>query len=222
MNARLARLQERIDGLTLRERTLIFVALVAVVAFLWYALLMQPLERKQEILQSQVASTQSEIDATNQAIQMLLAKRHQDPDAENRRELTTLQSEIGDLDRQLSQLTAGLIGPEEMTSALRAVLSHQKGLRLISVESIAARPLFEQAESSKDKAGSARQPIYTHGLRLTLEGSYLAALDYLKALEALKWRFFWDRVEIKALDYPNNRITIIVHTLSLREGWIGA
>ena len=63
--------------------------------------------------------------------------------------------------------------------------------------------------------------MYRHGLQLELEGSYLATLAYLKALQALPWEFYWDEVRLQVDKYPTAKITIVVHTLSLTEGWIG-
>jgi len=60
--------------------------------------------------------------------------------------------------------------------------------------------------------------IYKHGLDLSLKGSYLDVLKYLAEIESLGVRFFfWERVEYKAVTYPEGEIAIQVFTLSTQE-----
>ena len=62
---------------------------------------------------------------------------------------------------------------------------------------------------------------YRHGLRIELEGSFADTLAYLQQLEALPWDFYWDRLEIIAGEYPKNRISIEVYTISIGRLWLG-
>nr|NIO43188.1 hypothetical protein [Burkholderiales bacterium] len=52
-------------------------------------------------------------------------------------------------------------------------------------------------------------------------GRYLDIVDYLKTLEALPWKMFWGEAKLETEKYPRSRFTLVVYTLSLREGWIG-
>jgi MSHA biogenesis protein MshJ len=52
-------------------------------------------------------------------------------------------------------------------------------------------------------------------LQLHLEGSYLATLRYLRALEALPWEFFWDGLHFEVIEYPTARVRLDIHTLGL-------
>jgi len=61
---------------------------------------------------------------------------------------------------------------------------------------------------------------YLHPVELVIEGSYGDILDYLRALEALHWQIYWERLELQALDYPANRVRIVVGALSLSRDWI--
>jgi MSHA biogenesis protein MshJ len=53
---------------------------------------------------------------------------------------------------------------------------------------------------------------------LQLEGNYPATRDYLHALEALPWKFFWDDIRYDVTSYPQARITLNIHTLGLQDG----
>jgi len=81
--------------------------------------------------------------------------------------------------------------------------------------------------AQKTVAGSDQAPavvptaLYRHGMRATFEGAYLDILDYLRALEALPWRFLWGEVSLEVPRYPIARVTLTVYSLSLDDAWIG-
>jgi MSHA biogenesis protein MshJ len=53
-------------------------------------------------------------------------------------------------------------------------------------------------------------------MQLQLEGSYLATLRYLRALEDLPWKFFWEGVEYEVIEHPTARITLDLYTLGIK------
>ena len=133
-----------------------------------------------------------------------------------------------------------------MASVLESILQQHGQLKLVSVKSLPAQPLIrpdaEQPEPEKLAVGdsviatvetvdslaqakpepeNSNVEVYRHGLQMEFEGNYLAALNYLKALEALQWEFYWDAVQLEVTKYPRSKIIITVHTLSLRDSWIG-
>jgi MSHA biogenesis protein MshJ len=57
-------------------------------------------------------------------------------------------------------------------------------------------------------------------MRIELKGSYLDILGYLHALEALPWKVFWGQATLQTEKYPVSHITLLIYTLSTREGWI--
>ena len=76
-----------------------------------------------------------------------------------------------------------------------------------------------KGKAANQKSNGART-AYRHGFRIRFVGSYLKTIDYLHALEALPWRFFWDAVEIDVKDHPEAEGSIVVYTLSLDRSWI--
>jgi MSHA biogenesis protein MshJ len=54
-----------------------------------------------------------------------------------------------------------------------------------------------------------------------VEGGYLDVLNYLQKVEALPWRFYWQVLELKAAEYPLNRVRIRLNTLSMDKEWLG-
>lgn len=216
MKERLDRLRTRIDGLSLRERLLLFLAGTAALALLWRALLMDPLAARQERAYARMESVGKELTILEQQARAIVEKGGLDPDRENRRARDGLKAQLGSLDERIAAAVQGLIEPAQMTRALEEVLKRETGLRLIRVQSLGSRPLFPS-----DEAGSV-PGIYQHSLRLEFRGSYLDTIAYLRALQALPWTFYWDELEIGMDKYPKAEVAITVHTLSLSEGWIGA
>jgi MSHA biogenesis protein MshJ len=58
-------------------------------------------------------------------------------------------------------------------------------------------------------------------MELVIEGRYLDILDYLRALEALPWRFNWQSLQLDSSRYPLSRARIELSTLSLDPTWMG-
>lgn len=214
MKQRLVVLGARIDALSLRERGLVFLSMVAVLVLGWQSLLMDALEARQARLLTEIERIQKDVLTTDEQMQALITTRTADPDAENRRRVAELESGIRAADERIGGAVRGLIAPNEMARVLEDVLTRQTGLRLSAVESLPAEPLLA-AEPGTETG------VYRHGLRLVLEGSFQRALDYLQALEQLERSLYWDAVGLEMLDYPRARVTIQVHTLGLTEAWIG-
>ncbi len=217
MKERIEQLRQRIDTLSLRERGMLFLALVAVLYMLAQVALFAPLEAQQKRALERIGGLQKEIAAFDEQTQVILRRQSVDPDADNQRLQQQFAGQIAALDSQIAGAVQGLIAPQQMTRVLEEVILRQSGLRLVRIESLAARPLIEAATGEVPvNAG-----IWRHGVRLEFEGSYMNALAYVRELQSLPWTLYWDELEITMDKYPAARITIVVHTLSLNEGWIG-
>lgn len=218
MRRLLKQLAERIDSLSLRERGFVFVGLIAIVYLAWDIFLLQPISDERTRLRNDISMVQDRIVASSRRVQEMITTEASDPNLQLHQEQEQLQKSLVILDERLAERTANVVEPDEMAVLLEAVLERQQDLRLISMESLGAQPVFagDDEEGVDSSAG-----IFRHGLEMQLEGSYLDLLDYVRALEALDSNFFWEALEIETIDYPKNRIRLRVYTLSLSEDWIG-
>jgi MSHA biogenesis protein MshJ len=214
MKRRATAVAARIDALSLRERALVFLSVLAVLVLGWQALLMDPLEARQAQLMADLDSIQKNVQDIDGQMQALIEQRVTDPDAADRRRLAELEAAIRASDERLGGAVHGLVAPQEMARVLENVLTRQTSLRLVSLESLPADALLTADASTG--AG-----VYRHGMQLVLEGSFQGTVDYLRALEHLGRALYWDEVGLEMLDYPRARVTIRVHTLGLTEAWIG-
>lgn len=222
MRKRLAPLLERYGKLSLRERGLVAGSLLLGVIIVWFQFVGDPAWQQAARTDKQITDLQNTLASLRQQQQTLLDKQKQDPLRELKNRLGLLEQHIAGVDSQLKEKLHGLIAPQQMAQVLEAVLHSHRDLNLLKLQSLSPVAIrAERAESETAAQDDTGVALYRHGLQIEFEGSYLATLNYLKALQALPWEFYWDEVRLDVEQYPRARVVITVHTLSLKEGWIG-
>ena len=224
---------EKINNLSLRERSMVFIGLIAVIFTLWDSFLITPLANEQKKVLAEINKKNAERMVLVTQVQESLQKNNKDPDAANIAKLKLLRSRLIDVQAELESSTKNLVSPNEMPKILETVLHKTSGLTLNNLKSLGVKPLVakETKEDSSDKnelvddetelTADNIDNAYKHGLRIEFKGDYLTTLDYLKQLEELEWGFFWDGFELNVSEYPNASAYIEIFTLSLKEEWIG-
>lgn len=220
MKERLAKLQARIDAMSVRERGIIFLTLVLALFMVWDSVLLQPEQARQERALERINTLQAEIAALDQQAEAIVKRHNLDPNADTRRELQRYGTQLEALDERIANAVEGLVSPRQMGAVLEEILTRETDLKLVSVENLGGRPLLEEPAGEDGGAGQGIG-VYVHGLRLEFEGSYLSTLQYLRALKGLDRSFYWDELRLETLEYPAARVVIGVHTLSLSREWIG-
>ncbi|WP_260291474.1 type II secretion system protein GspM [Sedimenticola hydrogenitrophicus] len=224
------RLPERFDTLSGRERVMILVLVVAALVGGWFNLLWYPQSMQQRQIGDNIDALDAQIKQLDVQLAGLVKRAEQDPNEKIRQELEQLKRFIAEMEGQIKGTTAALIEPREMAQLLERMLLSNESLQLVRLGTLKTEALMggkradsgqENAPVFDDPARVAEKNVYRHTFIIEFEGGYLAVLKYLKALEALPGRFFWDGIELKVTDYPSARVKLQLHTLSLSEGWIG-
>lgn len=210
-----------LDGRPPRERLVLAVSLLIVLALLWHVLLIEPLVKQRQGLDSQIDSSVALVAALDQEATVVVAGAAQDPDAENRRQKVVLEAEIGQLDERLASLTGELISPQQMVTVLEEMLTRRRQLSLTRLENLPSEPLLERPTVDAKVEKVRQRNLYRHPLRIELTGSYLEALAYLQSLEQLPRKVYWKDLALSVEEHPQTKITVTVYTLSLKEDWIG-
>jgi MSHA biogenesis protein MshJ len=220
--AQIHQLSQWIDRQSLRERVALLAAILVVVVFCCDALYYGPQRRKRAEINAQITALNAALVSLDSQAEAIKARGQKDPDQEHRVRQRQLQAELDRLDQRLEAVTIGLFSPRDMAGVLRDLLIRQKGLRLTHLENLPAEDLFEGAE--KNQEGNDDRPIclYRHPMRIVFSGTYLQTLAYLRSLESLPRKLYWDALEVVVSDHPQGEISLRVHTLSLKKGWIGA
>jgi len=228
MSARVTKIAQSVDRLSLRERLFLFAAVLTVLAGAWEALLASPLKASEEIAGRKIATLHDRLDALNQSVAVTAEGISEGMPSQLDR-LHALRARVAEGDEAVRVYTSDLVDPRAMRLVLEELIRRQSGLRLLAATNLPPQPLFADAEHAAGKdqkltppdGKSAAPKLYRHSLVLRLEGSYLDCVEYLHAVERLPWHLYWARFELKAGDYPTNTYVIEVRTLSLDKEWIG-
>lgn len=214
----------KFDALSVRERLMVFAAAVAVIGFLGYEFALSGNFARASRLSTQIAQHEVEATQTRIRIQALTAALAQDPNQELRAQITALRARVEQHDADVRGVYKGLVTPDRMAAALEDMLTRNRQVQLIALRTLPVTTLVERTAEPATEPSSAvvlaDRQVYKHGVRITLEGSYLDLLDYAARLEKLPWQMFWAHASMDARDYPRVRMTITLYTLSLDKAWL--
>jgi MSHA biogenesis protein MshJ len=226
-------LAKRFDALKLRERMLVTTATLVVLLALFNVLALRGLEARRQALAAQLSDIGSQDQSMSGAASAAVGTSSVVADVERSRDLGKT------LDRVTARLrsqSAGLIPPQRMSEVIHDVLARQQGVELISLRSLPPYPLLAGAPAAEATDGQAvsaatlpaqsdsssppAQGPYVHAMVLVLQGSYLNVLEYLQALQQLRWHFYWQSLQLDVTQYPTTRVTVRLGTLSMNQEWI--
>ncbi|RKZ51772.1 MAG: hypothetical protein DRR16_05425 [Candidatus Parabeggiatoa sp. nov. 3] len=209
MLTQINRLITRFENLSLRERALVLLVIMALIYACWDFLLMQPLEEQRLHLLSLLQYKQKHLNTLNQTLQALKNQSNIEPDTDNHHTLNNLRKELFYQENEIQLLTNTLISPHNLLK-LKSVLVSQTALTLLKLETHISQPLSEISPSAK---------VFKHSLRLEFSGHHKEILAYIRFLEDLPWKFYWDELDIVINDYPSSHFTLTLYTFSQKAGW---
>ncbi len=217
--------------ITPREQYLVFLTGLIGIVFIFFTLAIDEKLIAIEKLTKQINQTTTKNKSTKTSIQILEQSLANDPNIAIEKQIAQYEKKLSTVDDELMLLTSDLINPIQMRYALIDLLKMEKTVALLSFEIIEAQalklPQQESAETDKsdDSEDSTQSKqsltLYKHGLKLKLKGDYFALRDYLKQLEKLDWKFFWQTFDYKLIQYPNSELHIEMYSLSTKKEFIG-
>lgn len=226
-------LANRIDALSMRERIMVFIALVAVVITLLNTLLITPQLNKQKQLAEQIVQSQQATATMQTQMQELLKLGSSNPDLPLQIKLAQLRDQAAQSGKNLDDIKRKLVAPQQMPALLEDILRHNQDVHLIvlktlPVEILNAKPEEQTATegttattpAKPEKAIPSGNHIYKHGVEITVAGNYLDLTRYLSAVEALPWRMFWGKAALKVDDDRTVNLTLRLYTLSQDKAWL--
>ena len=209
-------LSDKIDGMSPRQRGLIFAVAASIVVALVSSLLIEPQLAKQKVLSRKTEQQQSEIKSIQAQLQAMAEVRKTDPDAANRAELESLRLQLVQLKASLQVKQQHLIPPDKIAGLLEEILSRNRQLQLISLRNLPASAVTGEEE----QAAAVEKEFFKHGIEMTVSGSYFDLLDYMVQLEKLPSQMFWGKASLVVETYPISRMTLTLYTLSLDKAWL--
>lgn len=210
--------REQFSGMAIREKSLVFLAVLAVAALGGWQLMVTPVLAEREQVRERTKTLMEEHQALVEQRETLRNELDEDPNEQLKRRAAQLQRRLERLDTDLEELTTGLISPEDMVSVLRDMLSEHDGVELQRVSHQAPRAVSVGGGQVDGGDGSG---LYAHSVRVVFSGEFGDLFSYLEALEAMDDRLGWRTLDYRVSDWPRAEVSISLQTLSLYEEWLG-
>lgn len=139
------KLSTKLDAMTLRERAMVFAAVVAGILFLLYTLSIEPLLNRQTMLRAQIKQQNNQITGIDLEIDAMAKGYVIDPDAGTRATLQAVRREIDTTSAGLMAVQKGLVAPDKIAPLLGHLLRGNGKLKLMSMKTLPVTGLSEAA-----------------------------------------------------------------------------
>lgn len=146
------RLAARVDALAERERVLVFVCVLALLAFLGQSLVLGPIQRHQDLLRQQIERQRATLVETNEAVARVVAAAGVDPDRAQRERLLGLRRDNEQLEQGMRAMQSGLVAPERIGPLLESILRANGRLKLVSLRTLPVASLSEIEKADPEPA----------------------------------------------------------------------
>ena len=222
MKQQWARYAATLDAMSVRERTLVFVAGAVVIAFIFWLLVLQSASDRNRRLSTQAAADRSTAATLAAQVQELQRTAASDPNAPAKAQLADIDRQLAEREAGLEQRQGGFIPPSRMPELVQGLLAHTPGLQLVSMRTLPVAPLAEAPPQpgAAPPTPQAAAGLYKHGLDVTVEGRFADLVNYATQLEKMPVHVLWNRTRIDALAYPKVTMTLTLYSLSLERAWL--
>ena len=208
---KMAEIEEKVNARSLRERSLLFTAFILVIFMLWKNFIFSYLSDSSEAMANsktrilnQILLVENQIDVLSQAI-------GRDSTSSLSKKLKATTQKNMEVKQKINAYISGLVSPSKMVNVLKSLLTQEKHLKVLKMESLEAKSALPE-KSDLD--------IYNKGILLELEGDYTETVGFLEKLESTENKILWDSLTYEVTQYPKARITIVVHTMGTGEALI--
>ncbi len=217
--------------LSVRERLMMVVGILAMLYFSFDAALLGPQGKKNKALQQQIEQQQTELTAFTKMMSELSSSQRVDPLAQERVERDELRVRVLQAQSVIGQMTTG----KQLSEVIRSMIGTTPGLTLVSLKTLPVETFFKAVAAapakpanpapSKTPAGAAAGPevieppvltLFKHGIEVTVKGNYPVLLAYMQGLQRSPNPVFWGNVSLDVTTYPEATLKMTVYTLSER------
>lgn len=208
-------MESRFEEMTAREKVLVALCGLIAVIMLLFVFVLEPKMNQLSDSQKQLSRMKLENQRTEGDSLRAQAQLKRDPNAKVEQELKSLLAENQRLSEQLSEVIGQLITPSQMAEVLEKVLAAQKGVHLVSLQTLPSEPMVSDDEASQGSV------YYIHPVRIELRGDYFSIYNYLNRMEKVTASYYWRSFSYKVDEYPKATLVLEVYTLGSREAFIG-
>ena len=205
-------IEKAFNKITLRERTLMFCALLICVFSISYFWILEPGMLKQAKADKVLKSSYQQEDKLDNEIAEIKLRLQKDPLQEINNKIAFSMQRLAVLGKQLDDKLVKFIHAQKMSVALSKVLSKSPGVKVTSLTTLPVT----RFNSPAGVAGAlpVDNIFYKHTLEIRLMGDYNAIYHYFLNLETLPEKFYWSALTYQVTDYPLAQVIIQIYTLS--------
>jgi MSHA biogenesis protein MshJ len=197
------------DARMLTERRLIVVAVAAVIWLLMDSVWVTPSYEKLNKANKERAGVQANYEKfKNLALQHEAEVRAKQ--AEAKRELTRMRQAVKQGEQELQEVQSMLAPAREMRRVLESMLAQHGQLRVKSMTTVSPKEVSLGVGATPEE--SIR--LYSHGMDITVEGSFADMLNWLRSIETMPHRLLWDSISLQADSQAQLSLRVAVHTFS--------
>jgi hypothetical protein len=216
-------LSESFNAMTLRERIILFVAVVICCVSVMYFWVLDPATIKQDKLKIALQKSSLEEKSTRKEIAEIEQRLKQDPLEEINNNIAFSQTSLSKLNKQLEEKLVKFIRAPKMPIVLTKVLAKTPGVKISALKSLPVK-VFDTNNlhtanhnsniNNQVKTTPESDIFYQHTLQVTLVGDYNAIYQYLLNVESIEDKFYWYSMDYKVSDYPLAEVILQIYTLS--------
>ena len=195
MNLSLTKYQKIIDRLPLAAKAMMLATIMGLSFIIWYYGFWQSLQVSVDKTYTQIKILEKSI--SNLEEQLKIIKSATKDSAGNKIESYNASDQM--------------LPPNQTNKILHDLLTTTGNLALIQLDNTPPKEVTLPPLNSR---------AFEHGIIIKFSGDYFSTMHYLQAIENLKWKISWDKLEYKVTQYPNAEITLYVHTISNDGDWI--
>lgn len=196
----------RVDALQLRERLMLLIGIILLLFFMVDIMGFQPIYKQQKLLLQDIQGQETRLEVLRARSTLL----YDDNSSEQPKPLEILQRELNSFSDELQLRLDSMLPPAAASNVLDQVMANEEGLTLNAVNTRQTPLTSIDSDTGRTVVVD---DISRYELELKLEGGYLETLQYLRALEALPWKFIWTGISFTTTEYPNANVELEIYTL---------
>ncbi|GEM_PF-4785953 len=207
MKAWLSKIETSYNLLSKNNKMLVIAVAFLFLFIIWYSatanLLASMGKNKKNIAQAK-----TEVAVLQKQVTILKTKKTDTKNEGYQTEEVQLKKKLSEVNSKIDSFRYQLVSPKQVFFNLKNMLDADKAVRLISIR-------YLPDELVKDGGG---QPVFRSPIELTLQGTFLEILTYLKKAEQANTFIFWDEMDYKVTQYPIAILKLKIHVLTSEAG----
>ena len=212
-------IKKQIDHLSDRDRISLLAITLCVLFALWFLVLYLPQTNSIQAVNLKIEGIEIQT-ATIKQKELLIQSLVSSPDTGKLiSHFKQLTQERSNLEKQFSRYSKRYISRRDLAKLLHEMLQQTFGVVIADFATVPQPMVPPPAQPTSTEIAATAQPVTVPltlepiHYRLVLRGQYFSIMNYLKRLEGMSWRLYWDKLDYSVTEYPEGVAAIEFYTL---------